>query len=114
MRASAEPRPRRWAAVTVALALAGCGPRERVLLPEPSGAPPALQEACLLTERRCSSCHDLERIQLADWRVIDWPAYVERMRRQPGSGISAADGTVILSCLEHLRARRAAAAAAPP
>jgi hypothetical protein len=30
-----------------------------------------------------------------------WGRYVERMRRQPGSGISAADGATITTCLVH-------------
>jgi hypothetical protein len=49
---------------------------------------------------RCSKCHSLARPLNSG---IDddgyWQAYVAKMRRQPGSGISADDSTVILRFL---------------
>ncbi len=92
--------------------LAGCPPTERlVLLPtsEAARTPPPIREACVLTEQRCSKCHDLERIKVAHHALVDWPMYVDKMRRQPGSGISQEDGKVIVSCLLHLRERQMAA-----
>jgi hypothetical protein len=83
------------------LALVACT-RERLEL-IPSAAqprtPPAIRNACALAEQRCSRCHDLERIQLAHPALVDWPSYVERMRRMPGSGITGSDASVILRCL---------------
>jgi hypothetical protein len=49
---------------------------------------------------RCSKCHSLSRP--LDSGIDDdefWKAYVARMRRQPGSGISQEDATVILRFL---------------
>jgi hypothetical protein len=51
---------------------------------------------------RCSKCHSLARPLEAS---IDddafWKEYVERMRRQPGSGISPADEIPILRFLHY-------------
>jgi hypothetical protein len=88
------------------LVLAACGPQERLVLIAPAETartPPTIRQACSLTEQKCSRCHDLERIRLAHHALVDWPIYVERMRRQPGSGITVADTRVILRCLDHLR-----------
>jgi hypothetical protein len=71
---------------------------------------------------RCSKCHSLARPLNSG---IDddgyWKAYVAKMRRQPGSGISAEDSVAILRFLHvfaaELRARKgkeAAPAASAP
>lgn len=89
--------------------LAGCQPQERLVLIPPSETvrtPPAIREACLVAEQKCSRCHDLERIKIAHHAMVDWPIYVEKMRRQPGSGITVADTTVIVRCLNHLSMRQ--------
>ena len=52
--------------------------------------------------RRCSKCHSLSRplnSGITDDR--DWAMYVTRMRRQPASGISENDVTVILRFLHY-------------
>ena len=52
--------------------------------------------------RRCSKCHSLSRplgSGITDDR--DWVMYVTRMRRQPASGISENDVTVILRFLHY-------------
>ncbi len=52
--------------------------------------------------QRCSKCHSLSRP--LDSGITDddfWREYVERMRRQPGSGISLEDETPILRFLHH-------------
>jgi hypothetical protein len=68
--------------------------------------PPALRQACAVTEQRCSRCHDLERIRLAHHELVDWPVYVDRMRRQPASGITADDAPVILKCLDYMKTKQ--------
>jgi hypothetical protein len=52
---------------------------------------------------RCSKCHSLSR-PLGSGIDTDeyWQLYVERMRRQPGSGISKEDTVVILRFLHYL------------
>jgi hypothetical protein len=83
------------------LVLAACT-RDRIeLLPPAAQAhtPPVIRNACTLAEERCSRCHDLERIQLAHPALVDWPVYVDRMRRMPGSGITVDEASVIVKCL---------------
>jgi ferredoxin-NADP reductase len=52
-----------------------------------------------LMERRCSRCHNLERIAGARKDARGWLATINRMRALPGSGISEADARTILSYL---------------
>lgn len=55
-----------------------------------------------LFSARCSRCHTLDRPLSADVRSLDhWKAYVSRMRRNPGSGISPRDGEQILVFLAY-------------
>jgi hypothetical protein len=63
--------------------------------------PPAdIATACDLATVRCSKCHPIERLTLAQVsRPEHWARYVERMRRQPESGISVSEGQVITRCL---------------
>ena len=64
--------------------------------------------------RRCSKCHQLARP--LDSGIHDdahWADYVERMRRQPGSGISRADTAPILRFLHYYSTSTLAAARAP-
>jgi hypothetical protein len=89
--------------------LAGCPPSERLVLLSPAESartPPPIRDACVITEQKCSKCHDLERIRLAHPALVDWPLYVDKMRRQPGSGITVGDSSVIVRCLNHLSARQ--------
>jgi len=55
-----------------------------------------------LFARRCSKCHSLAR-PLGSGIVDDevWIAYVNKMRRQPGSGISPQDTAPILRFLHY-------------
>jgi cytochrome c5 len=78
-------------AVPVASASATSGP---AIAP---GADPADYEVFAL---RCSKCHSLAR-PLSSGIDDDnyWKAYVAKMRRQPGSGISADDSVAILRFL---------------
>src|ERR1700719_4415925 len=52
-----------------------------------------------LMERRCSRCHNLERIAGARKDARGWLATINRMRALPGSGISETDAKTILSYL---------------
>ena len=52
--------------------------------------------------QRCSKCHSLARpLESGITNDSYWAEYVERMRRQPGSGISPADVTPILRFLHY-------------
>lgn len=63
--------------------------------------------------QRCSKCHSLARpLQSGITDDSFWHMYVERMRRQPGSGISEADTIPILRFLHWYSVERPKAAAA--
>lgn len=52
--------------------------------------------------QRCSKCHSLSRpLESGITDDAYWAEYVERMRRQPGSGISPADVPSILRFLHY-------------
>jgi hypothetical protein len=66
----------------------------------PPSAPPDIREACALTERRCTECHDRDRILDAhNKNREDWDATIERMRQMPGSTIRPEETETILHCL---------------
>ncbi len=67
----------------------------------PATAPAEVREACALTQRKCTLCHDRDRIVDARHNVTEWRNTIERMRRFGGSGISPADGEIILKCLSY-------------
>ena len=95
------------AAVAVALAVAlACGPTGRRappverLMDGMSGPDPATRAGCQLTARRCTACHDIDRVLAvhpAD--PLQWQQTIGKMRRMRGSGISDGDGHAILRCL---------------
>lgn len=65
-----------------------------------SQLPTEVRASCNLAAHKCSRCHPLERLALA--RVSSpshWQMYVERMRVQPGSGISPDEAQTIVRCL---------------
>ena len=64
--------------------------------------PPGVRDDYGLFAQRCSKCHSLAR-PLESGITDDgyWKAYVERMRRQPSSGISLADEIPILRFLHY-------------
>jgi len=75
------------------------GPAER-LMQGVSGADASIEQACELTARRCTACHDIDRVLYANpSEPSHWRNYIGRMRRMRGSGISIQDGDVILRCL---------------
>jgi hypothetical protein len=64
--------------------------------------PPEVQAAYEVFEHKCSRCHTLGRpLNAPIYEMEHWEAYVARMRRQPGSGISEADGRTILVFLKY-------------
>lgn len=65
----------------------------------PAGTPEAIRSACALTSRKCSGCHDLDRILGVHHSEGDWISTVDRMRALPGSAISEHDASIILQCL---------------
>jgi hypothetical protein len=99
-------------ACIVALAQTACpttGPEAVVA----EAMPPQVRADYAVFADRCSKCHALSR-PLNSGIVSDehWAMYVGRMRRQPGSGISADDADVILRflhyySLEQIRKQRA-------
>lgn len=79
--------------------LSGCSP-DRSAEPDVAFASPQARADYAVFAVRCSQCHSLARPLNSG---IDddayWKAYVARMRRQPGSGISAEDAVAILRFL---------------
>jgi len=64
--------------------------------------PPAaidMNLAATTMEKRCSKCHNLDRVAGARKDARGWLATVNRMRALPDSGISAADSRMIISYL---------------
>src|SRR5579872_6943957 len=64
--------------------------------------PPAaidLNLAAATMEKRCSKCHNLDRVAGARKDARGWLATVTRMRALPDSGISEADSRIIVSYL---------------
>ena len=64
--------------------------------------PPDVRPDYELFAERCSKCHSLARpLESGITDDAFWKKYVERMRRQPGSGISPADESRILRFLHY-------------
>lgn len=102
------PQPRRWPGLLVVIALAiasagaaGCATSSRDGL-DVAQLPEAVRPDYALFARRCSKCHSLAR-PLGSGITDDavWIAYVDKMRRQPGSGISPQDAPPILRFLHY-------------
>ena len=82
---------------------------------DPSMYPPEVHDDYLLFTQRCSKCHALSRaLQSGITDDAYWADYVERMRRQPGSGIAPEESPRIQRFLHYyslaVRARNAAPA----
>lgn len=85
---------------------------------DPSKLPQEVRADYEVFARRCSKCHSLAR-PLTSGITDDeqWVMYVNRMRRQPGSGISHADQEQILRFLRFYAAdlrRKASEKKTPP
>jgi hypothetical protein len=75
-----------------------------------SAYPPEQQKSYALFAQKCIKCHTLARPINSSLQAGDWSAYVNRMSRKSGSGISPHDGETILSFLLFDSARRTRAA----
>ncbi len=86
----------------MALAAASLGCPNRYEGDPAANLPPELRGDYAVFAQRCSKCHSLSR-PLESGITDDgfWKAYVERMRRQPASGISLADEAPILRFLHY-------------
>jgi hypothetical protein len=90
------------AAVLVTIASSACQRGEGL---DPSEMPENVRADYGLFASRCSKCHSLARPLTAN--ITDdeqWVLYVNRMRLQPGSGISRTDQDAILRFLKHYAA----------
>ncbi|PYT19985.1 MAG: hypothetical protein DMG58_35035, partial [Acidobacteria bacterium] len=77
--------------------------------------PPAaidINLAAATMEKRCSKCHNLDRIAGARKDAPGWLATVNRMRALPDSGISEANSLIIVSYLASQMAPRGTVGAA--
>jgi hypothetical protein len=91
-------------AAAIAVALACVPPARRAtfdrLMEGVSAPQPAIEEACQITARRCTACHDIDRVlAIHPTEPVQWQQTISRMRRMRGSGISQPDGDAILHCL---------------
>ena len=69
---------------------------------DPASLPPVtidLNQASELMQKRCSKCHNLDRVIGARKDAQGWMATVDRMRALPSAGISEADARTIVSYL---------------
>ncbi len=105
----------RAARLVLLLGLTGCAGAvsERRDGLDVSTLPAEVQSDYALFAQRCSKCHSLAR-PLGAGITEDsyWHMYVEKMRRQPGSGISEADTVPILRFLHWYSVDRPKAASA--
>jgi hypothetical protein len=81
---------------------------------DPTTMPPEVRPDYALFTQRCSKCHSLAR-PLTSGIADDafWADYVDRMRRQPASGISEEDTVGILRFLHHFSVEEKRKSATP-
>ena len=92
-------------ALVAVLAASGCSGHSRKESLDPSTMPENVRADYEVFARKCSKCHTLSRPLNAN--ISDdaqWVLYVNRMRRQPASGISPEDQEVILRFLRYYAA----------
>ncbi|ACY17533.1 hypothetical protein Hoch_5045 [Haliangium ochraceum DSM 14365] len=76
--------------------------------------PSEIRSDCEIVVKRCDKCHTLDRVLVARVESREhWTLYVRRMRRMPGSGISAADADAAVNCLAYRSALQAGAEPEP-
>jgi hypothetical protein len=69
--------------------------------------PPDIAKSYEVFEHKCSRCHTLSRpLNAPIYEINHWEAYVTRMRRQSGSGISESDAKTILVFLKYYAAQK--------
>ena len=90
------------ALVALSLSAVGCEAHETPEGLRASSLPEEVRNDYEIFEQRCSKCHSLARpLQSGITDDGFWKEYVERMRRQPGSGISPSDEEPILRFLHY-------------
>jgi len=97
-------KPGAWSLLLL-LVSAGCSSASRTEGLDSSKLPENVQGDYSIFARRCSKCHSISRPLTAG--ITDdeqWVNYVNRMRRQPGSGISLDDQEHILRFLRYYAA----------
>lgn len=104
---SSSPPQRRAAAAVLSSLIAACSSplsgSPPSILPDATTATEEIREACVLTQRKCTRCHSIDRVLVAPVRSPrDWEVRVARMRRMMASGISEAEGGLIVRCLVHV------------
>ena len=92
------------AVLVAAVASCGAGGRQQnaldALRSGYAAFPETIDGACALAAARCTRCHTIDRVLLARVESREhWRYYVDRMRRQPQSGISLDEGETITRCL---------------
>jgi len=105
---------RRWGTLAALVLLtAGCATSARDGL-DAARLPAEVQPDYVVFARRCSKCHQLARpLNSGIHDDAMWADYVERMRRQPGSGITRADTVPILRFLHYYSSSALASARGP-
>lgn len=87
------------------VASSACGPRTEGL--DRASLPENIRADYDVFARRCSKCHSLARpLNSGITDDEQWVRYVNRMRRQPGSGITQEDQEVILRFLRYYAAEQ--------
>jgi hypothetical protein len=107
------------AAATLVSTISGCERREGL---DPSTMPENVRADYQVFAHKCSKCHSLARPLTANISDDEqWVLYVNRMRRQPGSGISPTDQEAILRFLKYyaadlrrIQAEKSGGAPVPP
>ncbi len=92
-------------AVAFVLAVVGCPSAGRDDGLDVTKLPSDVQGDYAVFAQRCSKCHSLSRpLESGITEDAYWVAYVAKMRRQPGSGISRQDEVPILRFLHYYSA----------
>ena len=65
----------------------------------PETAPDEIKQSCALAQRKCTQCHDRDRIVDANHTEKEWRVTIDRMRAFPGSQISPGDSDIIMKCM---------------
>lgn len=90
-------------AFVLMLVIASCAPprtAEATLHPENAQDQARLREACSVTARVCTRCHDFARVTLVRFdRPERWPLLVSRMRYMQSSGITEEEAHKATECL---------------
>jgi hypothetical protein len=94
--------------VPLLLCVVSCLPGSSLgrLLPDGDPAPAEIREACTVTAVKCTRCHSIDRVLVAQVSSPhQWEAYVARMRRMTASGITEEDMPRIVQCLVYRSGR---------